>query len=480
VTPDVTAHTVVQADIPAELVNAAGAGTEEVAEAGNAGSVEQVPPEVKQALQVIKESLVTISDTLRLNMAADLENIDIKNVSEAVVGELAEIIYSLKNVSAVLEQAMEKGMPLQIRGQTLESAQLPQMERTIRVELFRIELAIETIGISREVQSKVAEKGNLSIGAGVAQALDPAVRPVSLQQVRQVFGEALGIAQDMETSIRKLVELVRDQNAAVTAPQRQTIVIQDTRSTMVQNAMANVGYFDTFVLRKLLKIDTADVVVKENVFAAQQNEKLGIPKMFDVSLARGAQDLLLKLKEMPTSVMPVTATTAGAKAEMLLINLESKITQMPLKTLEESVMMQVTQRFQEVLRSGLTEIKLTLKPESLGEVRIRIQMQGDIVSARIHVENQQVKHIVETNFQSLKNALAEHNLQTGDFQVNIGGGNAQDAWDAAQEALKEQEKQQKQDNSSGTEPAEDLKERVIANGMDTGRRYGDNTVEYYA
>ena len=44
------------------------------------------------------------------------------------------------------------------------------------------------------------------------------------------------------------------------------------------------------------------------------------------------------------------------------------------------------------------------------------------LAARIQVENQQVKQIVESNLQLLKDALAEQNLQAGSFEVNVGDG----------------------------------------------------------
>ena len=76
----------------------------------------------------------------------------------------------------------------------------------------------------------------------------------------------------------------------------------------------------------------------------------------------------------------------------------------------------------------------------------------------------------------LKDSLAQHNLQTGSFDVNVGGG--------AREQMQEMADTVPQ---SGTENHNDQKENPgnretgndIPAGLETGRRFGTNTIEFF-
>ena len=88
-----------------------------------------------------------------------------------------------------------------------------------------------------------------------------------------------------------------------------------------------------------------------------------------------------------------------------------------------------------VLRDGGGEIKLTLKPESLGSVRIRMNLVDNAIEGRIIVDNSAVKHVFEGSLDSLMRALTAEGFQTASLSVSVGGQNAdngrQDDRDAA-------------------------------------------------
>jgi len=77
-----------------------------------------------------------------------------------------------------------------------------------------------------------------------------------------------------------------------------------------------------------------------------------------------------------------------------------------------------------ILRDGGGEIKLTLKPESLGNVRIRMNLVDNAIEGRIIVDNTAVKHVFEGSLNSLMRALTAEGFQTASLQVSVGGQNA--------------------------------------------------------
>jgi flagellar hook-length control protein FliK len=76
-----------------------------------------------------------------------------------------------------------------------------------------------------------------------------------------------------------------------------------------------------------------------------------------------------------------------------------------------------------ILRDGGGEIKLVLKPESLGSVRIRVNLVDNAIEGRIIVDNPAVKQVFDGNINSLMRALTAEGFQTASLQVSVGGQN---------------------------------------------------------
>ena len=75
-----------------------------------------------------------------------------------------------------------------------------------------------------------------------------------------------------------------------------------------------------------------------------------------------------------------------------------------------------------VLRDGGGEIRLVLKPESLGSVRLRLNLTDNTIDGKIIVDSPAVKHILERSIPGLTQALSAEGFQTGSLQVSVGGG----------------------------------------------------------
>jgi len=68
------------------------------------------------------------------------------------------------------------------------------------------------------------------------------------------------------------------------------------------------------------------------------------------------------------------------------------------------------------------EIRLILKPEKLGEVRIRLHLQDRLIEGRILVENTTVREAFEQNLQDLAAAFRESGFELGSLDVSVGNG----------------------------------------------------------
>ncbi|MCL1946014.1 MAG: flagellar hook-length control protein FliK [Chitinivibrionia bacterium] len=127
-------------------------------------------------------------------------------------------------------------------------------------------------------------------------------------------------------------------------------------------------------------------------------------------------------------------------------------------------------------KNGSHQISLTLNPEKLGEVKLTIQVDGNVVSAKINVENLQVKNIIEQNLQQLKEALDKQNLSAGSLDVNVGENEARDL----QEKLHNAKIRAQNKTGFNGEEGVMTDESQFELGVDTGRRYGTNSFEFFA
>jgi hypothetical protein len=69
------------------------------------------------------------------------------------------------------------------------------------------------------------------------------------------------------------------------------------------------------------------------------------------------------------------------------------------------------------LRAGQSEMRMVLKPEVLGQVRMQVLTQNQHVMVKIIAETHAVKEVIETNLGQLKSDLQSHGLEVDAFDV---------------------------------------------------------------
>lgn len=117
------------------------------------------------------------------------------------------------------------------------------------------------------------------------------------------------------------------------------------------------------------------------------------------------------VRETFTETLPKPAPAAGASA------------QTPLERLREMAGSELVRASTMVLKDGGGEIRLVLKPESLGSVRIRMNVVDNAIEGRIIVDSAAVKHVFEGSVDALRRALTAEGFQMGSLQVSVGGQN---------------------------------------------------------
>ncbi|MFA5699805.1 MAG: flagellar hook-length control protein FliK [Desulfuromonas sp.] len=77
-------------------------------------------------------------------------------------------------------------------------------------------------------------------------------------------------------------------------------------------------------------------------------------------------------------------------------------------------------------RGDSSVVTVRLHPEELGELNIRMVMEGDQLKLQIQAQNQQVREILEQNFPRLRTAMEDQGVTVEDFQVSLGSSGAEE------------------------------------------------------
>ena len=446
------------------------------------GSVQSVS---QDASQIIQAAIAAISRVLKLSSAPGLSQMRLNDPSDGVKEQLAEILFALKGIDGLLNEAIQKQQSIDVNGLPLDPGQALAVEQVLRVETFRIEMALSMAGLSADIAEQLTQKNNQPVATNIIAAMDPSLVSTSPAQVSRALSS--GIAANEQTVETLFKKLAASMQGSASAPEKSALLskiaafaaevaanqqpVQEGTSVLSDGNKkgAEPGPFDAKVMRTLLKIDATE---GENKDAAQGAGKINISDSLKTLFAKD-------LNAAPTSDNKAAAAPADASViknadnAALLHDVRVLTTS---KTMEESVVSQLSDKLQAAVKTWATEIRLLLRPESLGEIRMKLTLDGDVVMGKIYVENQQVKHIIENNMQSLKDSLAQHNLQTGTFDVNVGGDAREQMQEMAQTAMEALQGEPRGEGPQQNEkPATD-----VAMGRETGRRYGSNTIEFFA
>jgi flagellar hook-length control protein FliK len=94
--------------------------------------------------------------------------------------------------------------------------------------------------------------------------------------------------------------------------------------------------------------------------------------------------------------------------------------QLPAETVR-NVVNQVVKEAALQVRGETSEMRITLVPASLGEVKLSVRMEGGQMQAQIDVSHAAVKAALEVNMGQLKDALSSHGIEVQRLDVYHNG-----------------------------------------------------------
>ncbi|SHJ05679.1 flagellar hook-length control protein FliK [Lutispora thermophila] len=91
----------------------------------------------------------------------------------------------------------------------------------------------------------------------------------------------------------------------------------------------------------------------------------------------------------------------------------------------EEIFKQIVESSQLLDTDEFTELRIRLKPESLGKVTVKLIMENGEMTAKFIAENQRVKEAIESSFVDLKESLTQKGINIQNISVSVGN---QEKW----------------------------------------------------
>lgn len=90
------------------------------------------------------------------------------------------------------------------------------------------------------------------------------------------------------------------------------------------------------------------------------------------------------------------------------------------------VLKQVTEKMDVSLFDDKSEMVMKLKPDDLGKVTVKINLENGVISAKFLAESEKVKEILESNFSQLKDSLEKQGMMIQEFSVSVDNGESKE------------------------------------------------------
>lgn len=216
------------------------------------------------------------------------------------------------------------------------------------------------------------------------------------ESVKSIVEEVTKFQQDINTNVD--VELSDD--ITVTKSKTDTVVIsednlsQDNNDTKQNDNVLNNTQVNT-------EINSNNIVVNQMGQENNQQQNMGSNQQQSNELLTGIQNNTQK-EVFKAFTEVINKTEAGRNVDTA------------------DVIKQIVERLKTDFTSEISEIKVTLKPEYLGDISLKVASQNGVITAQFTAENQRIKEIIEANFEQLKDVLNEQGIQVSELSVNIG------------------------------------------------------------
>jgi flagellar hook-length control protein FliK len=224
----------------------------------------------------------------------------------------------------------------------------------------------------------------------------------------KAINEAMaGLVVEAKTSTTKSIKTadVKVDTEAINA------LVEGLEATLEDGEIVVTADKDAFANANNARQQSATVTTTETTAQQAVQTQAGDVELTDKSMFV-ADEIVVDNTVAPV----VNVETTAVKVEQAII--KQTASQQPVNATDviEQIMSQV-----KLTSAGgqFTEIKMTLRPESLGDIVLRVLTHNGIVTAQFEAESQRVKEALEADFNMLRDALEEQGIKFSELSVSV-------------------------------------------------------------
>ncbi len=353
-------------------------------------SVGQSDPSQKEKAEdskSVKKSELKKDDNSSVSEKAE----DAQKLNEEIVKAIADKTgLSIDEINAALEKAGLEASDL-IDANNLLSFMMALTDVESPIDLISVDGVKD---IMSEIKNVFEESEKFADFASNQAKLEENLKTSEIKQTDIVK------ADENQTDISS-EKLKTDTNAEITqAVSLEEVDLSETKNRYEKNSDKNFVYQEEKSADNLNVVVSASGAEKDDTGGFFQNQSfLSKGESSQVNVAGVVMDNITKA--LNEAVLRTESTKNVDTAEIIK---------------------QIIDKVKVGINKDVTELKISLKPEELGDVTLRIASHNGIVTAQITAESQRVKEIIEAGFNQLKQALSDAGVEVSQLEVNVGSG----------------------------------------------------------
>lgn len=158
----------------------------------------------------------------------------------------------------------------------------------------------------------------------------------------------------------------------------------------------------------------------ESVFAKEMSKELKDEDkgLGGIDAQAAKSDVALNDSAALTSTV---SSLPGAQAKTAVLNpAEMMMNRQATSAEEQDNVRELIKEAQIMVKRGGGEMKMEMKPEGMGQIQLRVNVENGNVSVQMLTESESAKHLLEKGLSELKTNLAAHDLKVQSLSVDVG------------------------------------------------------------
>jgi flagellar hook-length control protein FliK len=370
----------------------------------------EVKAEVKE-----ESSVEAVDQTIETETEQNLTVID--NDELAIADENAQIEEEMQMVLDMLQQLTQMTEGQKVQGTS--NQQFTELKTKLQEVVQMLEQSLEVSMISQAGElNKLISSVKNDLTKLVEQLEIVPEYELDSKQTEQLIGQLSEKVNQAETQIKQEYQMLqqaakpKNDSEIPTLPLMQAVKLE-SKESLPNNDVKVVETTDEIQLTQKTDSDKApdskdNEDSEESTYKGNEQADVKQTNSGDKLNQDGLKEVVAPHIEKDNFQLNIKQANANLQKESLV------------KFSKSDILNQVIKKADILVQGSHQEMVMKLEPESLGKLNLKIVVENGLITAKFVAESQQVKEVLESNFNQLKNALQEKGIAVQGFSVSVG------------------------------------------------------------